>query len=85
MRKNKNHYRVMSSVIIDSEYQNHSSITHIMCKRKMKRYLRYIMKYKADNFKMNFIDVFRCNENGKMINNEYIRFVKTKKDINKTY
>lgn len=85
MRKNRNQYNVMTNVIIDNEHQTHAGVTHIMCKRKMKRYLRYIMKYKADNFKFNFIHVFRCDDKGDMINNEYIRFVFSKKDINKTY
>lgn len=81
----KNNFQVIASVCIDGEHQNHWNITKYMCKRKLRRYLRYILKYKADNFKMIMLHIWRCDLNGDMINNEYVRFVFKKQDISKTY
>lgn len=76
----KYRYHVTINSFQNSESKINQTITRVMCTRKIKRFIRYIMKFKDHNYALNFISVYKCDADGNMLPG-CVKFIKNKKDI----
>lgn len=74
-------YWVHANYVDASAIKSYSAVTLKMSRFKLKRYIRYLMKYKHPDHKLNFITYFRSDENGKMLPNQIIKVAKSYKDV----